>query len=272
MILYTNNLKNREFDKEAPQNSCLERATIALGQSASEDKNFEGKPTPAKADSLGCLCISAKNLFKSFKEPQKVQILSDVSLTASQGESIAICGRSGEGKTTLLHILGTLEEPDAGTVEIKGKLFSPSLAAKLRNQHIGFIFQSFNLLEDFTALENVLMPARIARAPLPREKGLALLKKVGLEERADFPAKLLSGGERQRVAIARALCNDPDLLLADEPSGNLDRTSAEMIAQILFNLVKTEKKTLILVTHDLELAKRCNRRYILNSGHLSLVE
>ncbi|OGN65486.1 MAG: ABC transporter ATP-binding protein [Chlamydiae bacterium RIFCSPHIGHO2_12_FULL_49_9] len=218
------------------------------------------------------MILSAKNLFKSFKEPQRVEVLHDVSLSASQGESIAICGRSGEGKTTLLHILGTLEEPDSGTIEIKGKAFSSSNGAGLRNEHIGFIFQSFNLLDDFTALENVLMPARIGRLSATREKGLALLKKVGLEERADFPAKLLSGGEKQRVAIARALCNDPDLLLADEPTGNLDRASRELIAKILFDLVKIEKKTLILATHDMELAKLCTRKYSLSSGHVSLAE
>ncbi len=213
--------------------------------------------------------LSAKNLCKTFRSPQVVTVLSGVSLDVQQGEAIAICGRSGEGKTTLLHILGSLEEPDSGTVAIKGQPFSSSKAAELRNRHIGFIFQTFNLLDDFTLLENVLMPARIARVSKDRNYGLDLLKKVGLEERADFPVKLLSGGERQRAAIARALCNNPDLILADEPSGNLDRANAENIGTLLLSLVKQERKSLILVTHDPNLARLCDRQTFLSEGHLS---
>lgn len=207
------------------------------------------------------MILQAKKIIKSYP---KVQVLSEIDLTVNEGESIAICGRSGEGKTTLLHILGTLEEPDSGSIEIKGKQLTHSNAHNLRNQCIGFIFQSYNLLEDFTTLENVLMPARIARAPVSRQKGLDLLKLVGLEERADFPAKLLSGGERQRAAIARALCNNPDLILADEPTGNLDRENAKKIGEILLSL----NKTLIIVTHDLELASLCKIRYKLANGAL----
>jgi|SRR5579872_3702756 len=216
--------------------------------------------------------LSAKNLFKTFKSPQKVTVLAGVSLDVEKGESVAVCGRSGEGKTTLLHILGSLEAPDSGTVEIQGQLFSPSKAAELRNRHIGFIFQTFNLLEDFTLLENVLMPARIARVSRDRKYGLELLQKVGLAERADFPAKLLSGGEKQRAAIARALCNDPDLILADEPSGNLDRANAENIGTLLLSLVKQEKKSLILVTHDDQLARLCDRKFCLSEGRLALFD
>lgn len=214
--------------------------------------------------------LTARNIFKSFHFPQKVEVLSGVSLELSPGESIAICGRSGEGKTTLLHILGSLEEPDSGQIEIAGQPYSSSKNAKLRNHSIGFIFQAFNLLEDFTLLENVLMPARIARKRADRTYGLELLKKVGLESRADFPAKLLSGGEKQRAALARALCNNPDLILADEPSGNLDRANASQIGELLFSLVKQEKKSLILVTHDESLAKLCDKRYLLSEGKLLL--
>jgi len=214
--------------------------------------------------------LIARNLFKSFRFPQKVEILSGVSLELSAGESIAICGRSGEGKTTLLHILGALEEPDSGQIEIAGQPYSTSNCAQLRNLSIGFIFQAFNLLEDFTLLENVLMPARIARRKVDRTYGLELLKKVGLESRADFPAKLLSGGEKQRAALARALCNNPDLILADEPSGNLDRSNASQIGELLFSLVKQEKKSLILVTHDESLAKLCDKQYLLREGKLFL--
>lgn len=207
------------------------------------------------------MILSAEKITKAYSN---VKVLSEITLTAEEGESIAICGRSGEGKTTLLHILGTLELPDSGSLEIKGQKLTRANAHALRNQSIGFIFQSYNLLEDLTALENVLMPAKIARRPIDRKKGLELLALVGLENRAHFPAKLLSGGERQRTAIARALCNDPDLILADEPTGNLDRENAQKIGEILLSL----NKTLILVTHDEELSSLCKRRYILQNGSL----
>lgn len=218
------------------------------------------------------MIIRAKNIRKSFLHPQKVSLLAGIDLEIEEGTSVAICGRSGEGKTTLLHILGTLEEPDQGTIEIGGHLSTRFNASFLRNQFLGFIFQSYNLLEDFSTLENVLMPARIAKRSLNKEKAMALLEKVGLQERAHFPAKVLSGGEKQRVTLARALFNDPALILADEPSGNLDHGNAEQIGKLLFSLVREEKKSLLLVTHDPYLAKQCDRRYVLSEGHLSLVE
>ncbi len=207
------------------------------------------------------MILKAKAITKSYgKHP----ILAGITLSIQPGESVAICGRSGEGKTTLLHILGTLEEADSGEIEIAGKRLTRSTAPHIRNSQIGFIFQAYNLLEDFTAIENVLMPARIARAPAKKETGLELLSLVGLEQKADMPAKLLSGGERQRVAIARALCNDPNLILADEPTGNLDRANGKKIGELLISL----KKSLILVTHDPELAALCDHRYLLQDGHL----
>lgn len=214
------------------------------------------------------IILSASKLKKKFKTPEPVEILSDISLDVRVGESIAITGRSGEGKTTLLHILGSLEPFDSGELIIAGQSLQSNIAPKFRNSRIGFIFQAFNLLEDFTALENVLMPARIARQPFDREKGKRLLSLVGLQHRADFSAKLLSGGERQRVAIARALCNDPDLLFADEPSGNLDHANADAVSNLLFDLVGSSQKTLILVTHDMELAARCDRKLCLCQGKL----
>ncbi|HAB98567.1 MAG TPA: ABC transporter ATP-binding protein [Parachlamydiales bacterium] len=214
------------------------------------------------------MILSAKNLSKTFTSPQPLTVFSDVSLEANLGDTIAICGRSGEGKTTLLHILGTLEPPDRGQLLIAGELATPRKSAELRRRHIGFVFQSYNLLEDFTALDNVLMPSRIARSPLSPQKGLQLLEEVGLAERASFPVKLLSGGERQRVAIARALCNNPSILLADEPTGNLDRAHAKQIGDILLSCAQSHNKTLILVTHDQELANLCSKRYILQNGKL----
>jgi lipoprotein-releasing system ATP-binding protein len=212
------------------------------------------------------MMLEAKNLIKTFKSPLLVQILSGISLDVVAGESIAITGRSGEGKTTLLNILGLLEPFDSGQISIDGKAVTN--VHDFRNKHMGFIFQAFNLLEDFTALENVLMPAKIARKSTSRQQGLNLLKLVDLEHRADFPAKLLSGGERQRVAIARALCNNPDILFADEPSGNLDKVNADAVATLLFDLVKSQNKTLILVTHDESLANQCSRKFVLEQGQL----
>jgi len=212
------------------------------------------------------MILKARSLTKIYRGPKAVEVLSGVSLDLSRGESLAICGRSGEGKTTLLHILGTLEEPDSGSLEIEGRLCTPSRAAFIRRQSIGFVFQSFNLLEDFTALENVLMPAKILRRYPSRNEGLDLLDAVGLVSRADFPVKLLSGGERQRVAIARALCNDPSLILADEPSGNLDAENAEEVGSLLLSLVREKGKSLILATHDARLASRCNAILTLSKG------
>jgi lipoprotein-releasing system ATP-binding protein len=214
--------------------------------------------------------IIASNLKKTFQHPEPISLLSGISFEARAGESIAITGRSGEGKTTLLHILGTLEPFNEGELFIQGHKIDPSSgAAALRNKHIGFVFQSFNLLEDFTALENVLMPACIGRFPLSPTKGLELLDSVGLKNRASYRAKYLSGGEKQRVALARALCNDPDLLLADEPTGNLDATNGAEVGELLFQLVRERKKTLILVTHNVALASRCDRQFTLSKGTLS---
>ena len=213
------------------------------------------------------MILRASHLSKRFISPVPVEILKDVTLEIKEGESLAITGRSGEGKTTLLHILGKLEPFDDGTLEIACDMPTPAL---LRNHFFGFVFQSCNLLEDFTVLENVLMPARIARKSSTRDYGLSLLEKVGLTARADFPAKLLSGGEKQRVALARALCNRPKILLADEPTGNLDQATADAIGDLLFQLVALEKMSLILVTHDAQLAARCQRTCILSQGRLIL--
>lgn len=209
--------------------------------------------------------LKAINIHKSFGN---IQVLKGVNLILESGESMAILGRSGEGKTTLLHILGNLEEPDNGHVEIGSKLLTKNNAPSIRRDEIGFIFQSYNLLEDFTALENVLMPARIARKLASEAKGLDLLRSVGLEEKKSILAKNLSGGERQRIAIARAICNDPSIILADEPTGNLDQANSEQVSKLLLSL----GKSLILVTHDSELASLCQYQYILKNGKLEKLE
>lgn len=208
--------------------------------------------------------IRAENLGKSFGERQ---LFSQLSLSVGEGESVAICGRSGSGKTTLLHLLGALEKPDSGRILINEEEVTSQNAAFLRRTHLGFVFQAFHLLEDFTVFENVLMPARIARAS--REKqALQLLEELDLSVHRNAQVKFLSGGERQRVALARALCNDPALILADEPTGNLDSANAERIGKLLLDCVRVKKKSLILVTHDKDLASLCDRRFHLIDGRL----
>jgi len=213
--------------------------------------------------------LQARNIRKTFTHPTALDVLKGVDLDVYPGEAIAILGRSGEGKSTLLQILGTLDTPTSGEVHILGKQVGPQLAGLIRNQHIGFIFQSYHLLEDYTVLENVLMPAWIARQTPPSAHGPALLEKVGLTERAHHYGKQLSGGEKQRAAIARALCNDPQILFADEPSGNLDGATAQGIQDLLFQCVQAGK-SLIVVTHDLNLARKCHKQYTLKQGLLHL--
>lgn len=217
--------------------------------------------------------LKAEDIHKSFYSPVKVPILKGIDLSVEAGETVAIMGRSGEGKSTLLQVLGTLDSPCSGKLEIAGLNVNNFNKSKIRNKHIAFIFQSFHLLEDYTALENVLMPASIARQNISKgsiayKRGCELLEMVGLSARANFNTKLLSGGEKQRVAIARALCNDPDLILADEPSGNLDKQTSVSIHSLLLNFVAHGNKALIVVTHDPSLASMCQTQYHLHGGRL----
>lgn len=217
--------------------------------------------------------LKATGISKSFFKPHRIDILKDISLTLHSGESIAIIGRSGEGKSTLLQIFGTLEKPCQGELEIAGKLLKKNNPTEIRNKHLGFIFQSFFLLEDYTVLENVLMPAKISRRATQYGspsylQAVSLLEKMGLGNRLHHYGKHLSGGEKQRAAIARAFCNDPEIILADEPSGNLDRKTASGIHELLLSSVKEKGKSLIVVTHDQELAALCDTRYILKEGNL----
>jgi ABC-type lipoprotein export system ATPase subunit len=217
--------------------------------------------------------LEAKNIRKKFLNPVEIEILKGVSLDLMAGESIAIMGASGEGKSTLLHILGTLEGATSGELFIAGKSVHHNPPPTLRNRHIGFVFQSFNLLEDYTVLQNVLMPALIAGCEVhpgseAYQRGVSLIERVGLGKRLHFATKLLSGGEKQRTAIARALCNDPEILLADEPSGNLDHTTSRQIQGLLFSSVQEYNKSLIVVTHDSSLAALCDRTLVLWDGLL----
>jgi lipoprotein-releasing system ATP-binding protein len=218
--------------------------------------------------------LRARQITKQFLTPTSVEVLKGIDLEINQGESIAIVGKSGEGKSTLLHILGTLEKPSSGTLEICGQNTTETSLHLLRNQCIGFIFQGYNLLDNYTVLDNVLMPAKIARTPTHKgsmayQRALNLLEAVGLESRSDFLAKLLSGGEKQRAAIARSLCNDPDLILADEPSGNLDYAHSQEVHFLLINLARNFNKSLIVVTHDKEFSSLCSKTLLLKDGNLS---
>ncbi len=219
------------------------------------------------------IVLRAEGIQKAFYYPARIDLLKGISLTVKRGQSVAIIGNSGEGKSTLLHILGTLESSCGGLLSIAGQTVSSSNKNAIRNRHLGFVFQSFHLLEDYTALENVLMPARIARCDTSKGSAAhrhasAMLESVGLGDRCDFHTKLLSGGEKQRVAIARALCNDPDLIMADEPSGNLDHGTSLIIHDLLLRLVRDSNKSLVTVTHNMELAEQCSRRFRLVAGRL----
>lgn len=209
------------------------------------------------------MILEAEEICKSFDQ---LEVLKGVSLQVQPAETIAIMGKSGGGKSTLLHILGTLETPSKGLLRICGQIPGKDVST-LRNQHVGFIFQAYHLLEDFTVLENVLMPIKIARKEAT-QRAKQLLKEVGLEGKEQVLAKYLSGGEKQRVAIARALANEPDLLLADEPTGNLDRSYSIEIQNLLLSKAKQHGKALILVTHDEEFARKCDRILFLKDGRL----
>ncbi len=218
--------------------------------------------------------LAARGLKKTFASPtREVEVLKGVDLTVRPGESICILGVSGTGKSTLLHILGTLDVPTDGTVLFEGKdvfsLSQPELA-EFRNRRIGFVFQFHYLLPEFTALENVMMPALIARTPAAKAKKRAeeLLERVGVAHRLTHKPGELSGGEQQRVAIARALMMSPALLLADEPTGNLDPETARTVHELILSLNEKENLTLIVVSHNPELADFMDRAYRLSHGIL----
>lgn len=200
-----------------------------------------------------------------------VTVLNDLNLTVQAKERVSIIGPSGSGKTTLLLILTGLESADEGQIQIAGKALhsmSGNERADLRRAHIGIVFQSFHLIPSLTARENVALPLEIAGLPNSRKRALAMLDRVELASRADHYPSQLSGGEQQRVAIARALVHEPELIVADEPTGNLDTKTGELIMRLLFDLNKDTGVTLLLVTHDTELASRCDRTLRLHDGRL----
>lgn len=202
---------------------------------------------------------------------QPLVILHEVNFTVEMGESLAITGSSGSGKSTLLGLLAGLDAPSSGAVYLDGAdifSFDEDGRARLRGRLAGFVFQSFQLLPSMTALENVMLPLELHGAPNARERAAETLRRVGLAQRMDHLPKHLSGGEQQRVAIARAFVVRPKILFADEPTGNLDAATGNQIIELMLELNRAQGTTLILVTHDEALAKRCNRQLHLSAGQV----
>lgn len=218
--------------------------------------------------------LSSQNISKFYQEGnQQTEVLKQVSFSMQPGELVAIVGSSGSGKSTLLHTLGGLDQPSSGEVFINGQSLqkmTPNALAKLRNQYLGFVYQFHHLMADFTALENVMMPMLIGRQNKGEAQSRAeqMLSAVGLQHRISHRPSALSGGERQRVAIARALVNNPALVLADEPTGNLDHKTTESIFELIQQLNQEKQIAFLLVTHDLSLAEKLNRRLIMQDGVL----
>lgn len=216
--------------------------------------------------------LKARGLQRSFRiGGSQIQVLRGIDLDIAPGESVFLCGASGAGKTTLLYTLAGLEAPEGGTVEFEEhSLFqlSGNALARLRNQRMGFVFQSYFLLPELTALENVLLPAMIG-AKAATDRATDLLNRVGLKDRMHHLPSELSGGEQQRVAIARSLINDPAILFADEPTGNLDSKNGEVIIALLLDLAKDGGRTLVVVTHDERLASRGDRLVRIVDGRIA---
>ena len=214
--------------------------------------------------------IEVKNINKSFGD---LQVLKDVSFQVQKGEIVSIVGASGAGKTTLLQIIGTLDQADSGSIHINGDKIvkmSDSKLSAFRNEHIGFIFQFHQLLAEFSALENIMLPGLIAKRKesTVKDEAIQLLKVLGLEDRKDHKPSQLSGGEKQRVAVARALINKPSIILADEPSGSLDRENKEELQDLFFELRKQFNQTFIIVTHDLNIASSSDRIITMQDGRI----
>jgi len=214
--------------------------------------------------------IKATNIFKSY---ESLKVLNDVTVTINKGEVVSIVGPSGAGKTTLLHILGTLDKADKGALEINNITIASlnnNKLAEFRNKNIGFVFQFHHLLPEFTALENICIPAFIAgtQTDKAQEKANQLLSFLGLEKRGHHKPSELSGGEQQRVAVARALINNPAVILADEPSGNLDSKTAKELHDLFFTLRDKFNQTFVIVTHNEELANMADRKLTMHDGKI----
>lgn len=222
-------------------------------------------------------CSAVTKNFKSEAGDGELKILQGVNLDVKQAEIAAIVGSSGSGKSTLLHILGGLDKPTSGDVFWHGEsIYShkPDRLAELRNEHIGFVFQFHHLLPEFTALENVMMPALIkdVKFSIAEKRASELLERFGMQERLHHRPSQLSGGEQQRVSMARALTNNPSIILADEPTGNLDEKNTDTILSLLLQLRELENVAIVLITHEEEIAAKCDTRYTLQNGILEISE
>jgi len=233
--------------------------------------------TPHGQPGTADVVLSARGLTKSYRiDGGDLEILTGVDLDVHRGELVSVMGASGVGKSTLLHILGTLDRPSSGSLQIRGAdvlaMGEPGLAV-FRNRHIGFVFQFHHLLPEFTALENVLMPVLISGEDLDagRERALTLLARVGLERRLQHRPGQLSGGECQRVAVVRSLVRRPDIVLADEPSGNLDEATSERLHDLISELASEYEQAFVIMTHDRDLAERAHRMALLEGGVLHFV-
>jgi lipoprotein-releasing system ATP-binding protein len=214
--------------------------------------------------------LSAKNIYKRYGP---VEVLKGVEIEINAGEIVSIVGPSGSGKSTLLHIMGTLDKPDMGQVFLHGNQITSLQGNKLanfRNRHIGFVFQFHHLLPEFSALENVCIPGWLTKKSKTeiREHAIGLLKLLGLSHRLDNKPSQLSGGEQQRVAVARALINQPDIVFADEPTGNLDTANAKELHELFFDLREQFKQTFLIVTHNEELARLSDRKLTMKDGKM----
>jgi len=219
------------------------------------------------------MILAAENLNKSFDTfSGQLTVLDDINFGIERGQVVSIVGPSGSGKTTLLGLCAGLDSPTSGVIHLAGANitnYSENEKAKLRNEKVGFIFQNFQLLPTLTALENVMIPLELqGRAKGAREKSLALLERVGLGDRHHHYPTQLSGGEQQRVSLARAFSNDPEILFADEPTGNLDEETGSVVEQLLFDLNQEKQTTLVIVTHDMELAQKTDRIIKLKGGQI----
>ena len=219
--------------------------------------------------------LSARALTKTYAMGKRtLEVLRGVNLEVARGEFLALRGASGAGKSTLLHLIGGLDSPNAGEIFFNGQnlaKFSEEKLTQFRNRRVGFVFQAYHLLPELTALENVCLPARVARisAASAEKRGSELLSRVGLKDRLDHKPSELSGGEQQRVAIARALINEPELLLADEPTGNLDSKTGGEIIELLKNLCAEKQMTLVIATHDAKVAAHAQRVIELADGRIA---
>jgi putative ABC transport system ATP-binding protein len=216
--------------------------------------------------------VEARNITKTYTiADRKIRVLDDVSLSVAEGEFLVVEGSSGSGKTTLLSLLSGLDKPSSGRVLLEEMDITEAPEddlAPLRNETIGFVFQSFHLVPSLTALENVMFPAEIRRDPQAHDKAAELLKRVGMQKRSDNYPHQLSGGEMQRVAICRAVINNPKIIFADEPTGNLDSENGKAVLDLLLEFQKEHQTTLVLVTHSIDIARIADRMIILKDGRI----